>query len=80
MITRRLLLGSALAVGFACPAHAETLNILMEGVPDTEYVKELVPEFEAERPASRSISRSSTTPRCTPSWCRSWSRRRAATR
>ena len=52
----------------------------MEGVPDTEYVKTLLPEFEPRRPASRSISRSSTTPRCTPSWCRSWSRRRAATR
>ncbi len=47
MITRRLLLGSALAVGFAFPAYADTLNILMEGVPDTEFVKQLVPEFEA---------------------------------
>ena len=47
MITRRLLLGSALAIGFAFPAYAETLNILMEGVPDTEFVKEVVPEFEA---------------------------------
>lgn len=47
MITRRLLLGSALAVGFAFPAFADTLNILMEGVPDTEFVKQVVPEFEA---------------------------------
>jgi ABC-type glycerol-3-phosphate transport system substrate-binding protein len=49
MITRRLLLGSALAAGFAFPAaaFADTLNILMEGVPDTEFVKQVVPEFEA---------------------------------
>ena len=47
MITRRLLLGSALAVGFAFPAYADTLNILMEGVPDTEFVKQVLPEFEA---------------------------------
>ena len=30
------------------PASAETVSILMEGVPDTEYVRALVPEFEAE--------------------------------
>jgi ABC-type glycerol-3-phosphate transport system substrate-binding protein len=29
-------------------AHAETVSILMEGVPDTEYVKALIPEFEKE--------------------------------
>ncbi len=29
-------------------AHAETLTILMEAVPDTEYVQALVPEFEKE--------------------------------
>jgi len=29
-------------------AQAETVSILMEGVPDTEYVKALVPEFEKE--------------------------------
>lgn len=29
-------------------AKAETVSILMEGVPDTEYVKALVPEFEKE--------------------------------
>ena len=27
-------------------AQAETVSILMEGVPDTEYVKALLPEFE----------------------------------
>ena len=33
---------------FAGAAQAETVSILMEGVPDTEYVKALVPEFEKE--------------------------------
>ncbi|MEZ5775021.1 MAG: sugar ABC transporter substrate-binding protein [Hyphomicrobiaceae bacterium] len=41
-----LLLGAALALGLSAPASADTINILMEGVPDTEYVKSLVPEFE----------------------------------
>ena len=43
---KRILLGAALALGLGVPAKAETVNILMEGVPDTEYVKSLVPEFE----------------------------------
>ena len=29
-------------------AQAQTVNILMESVPDTEYVKALLPEFKAE--------------------------------
>ena len=44
---KKLLLASAVGVGFSMPASAETINILMETVPDTEYVKELLPEFKA---------------------------------
>lgn len=36
---------SALALT-AVAAHAETVNILMEAVPDTTYIQELLPEFE----------------------------------
>jgi multiple sugar transport system substrate-binding protein len=45
---KRLLLGSVMALGFAGTASAETVNILMEGVPDTQFVKDLVPEFTKE--------------------------------
>ena len=45
---KKLLLGSVMALGFAGSASAETVSILMEGVPDTEYVKTLVPEFTKE--------------------------------
>jgi len=45
---RQLLLGIALAAGMSAQAAAETVTILMEGVPDTEYVKTLVPEFTKE--------------------------------
>ncbi len=45
---KKLLLGTAMAVTFAGTAAAETVNILMEGVPDTEFVKQLVPEFTKE--------------------------------
>lgn len=44
---KRLLLATALGVGLAVPASAETINILMETVPDTEYIQALLPEFEA---------------------------------
>ncbi len=44
---KRLLLAGAVSVGMAVPAAAETINILMETVPDTQYIKELLPEFEA---------------------------------
>ena len=44
---RQILLGAAIAAGLAAHARAETVNILMEGVPDTEYVKTLLPEFKA---------------------------------
>ncbi len=42
---KKLLLGTAVWL-LAGPAQAETINILMEGVPDTRYVQELLPEFE----------------------------------
>ena len=45
---KKLLLGSVMALGFAGSASAETVSILIEGVPDTEYVKALVPEFTKE--------------------------------
>ncbi len=44
---RQLLLSAAFAAGLSGTAYAETVNILMEGVPDTEYVKTLLPEFTA---------------------------------
>ncbi|HRY24581.1 MAG: sugar ABC transporter substrate-binding protein [Geminicoccaceae bacterium] len=44
---RKLLLGTTiLGLGFGA-AEAQTLNILMESVPDTRFVEELLPEFEA---------------------------------
>ena len=43
---RHWLMGLALASGLSGTASAETVNILMEGVPDTEYVKTLLPEFK----------------------------------
>ncbi len=43
---RKLLIGVAVAFGCSTPANAADINILMEGVPDTEYVKSLIPEFE----------------------------------
>ena len=45
---RQLMLGTMLAGVLASPAAAETVSILMEGVPDTEYVKTLLPEFKAK--------------------------------
>jgi ABC-type glycerol-3-phosphate transport system substrate-binding protein len=45
---KRMLLGSVLALGFAGDAAAETVNILMEAVPDTQFVKDLIPEFTKE--------------------------------
>ena len=32
----------------ATPLHAQTINILMESVPDTRFVQEVVPEFEQQ--------------------------------
>ncbi|MEP0321567.1 ABC transporter substrate-binding protein [Bauldia litoralis] len=45
---KQSLLSLALATGLSTAAHAESVNILMEGVPDTEYVKTLLPEFTKE--------------------------------
>lgn len=45
---KKWLLAAALATGLSGPAFAESVNILMEGVPDTEYVKTLLPEFKKE--------------------------------
>jgi multiple sugar transport system substrate-binding protein len=45
---RRLMIGTVLAGALTSPAAAETVSILMEGVPDTEYVKTLLPEFKAK--------------------------------
>lgn len=45
---KNLLLGSVMALSFVGSAAAETVNILMEAVPDTEFVKDLVPEFTKE--------------------------------
>jgi ABC-type glycerol-3-phosphate transport system substrate-binding protein len=45
-MVRKWLVAAALVTGLSSPAFAETVNILMEGVPDTEYVKTLLPEFK----------------------------------
>ena len=44
---RKLLLGTACWL-LAGPLHAQTINILMESVPDTRFVQEVVPEFEQQ--------------------------------
>jgi multiple sugar transport system substrate-binding protein len=46
-MNKLLMLGSAIALA-AGSAHAETINILMESVPDTRFVQEVLPEFTAE--------------------------------
>ncbi|MGE0118995.1 MAG: sugar ABC transporter substrate-binding protein [Dongiaceae bacterium] len=43
---RKLLLATALTLGLATTARAETIHILMETVPDTTYIQELLPEFK----------------------------------
>lgn len=45
---KRLLLSAAMIGSLSATVSAETVNILMEGVPDTDYVKTLVPEFTKE--------------------------------
>jgi multiple sugar transport system substrate-binding protein len=44
---KQWLMGAAFAAALSSEAYAETVNILMETVPDTEYVKTLLPEFKA---------------------------------
>lgn len=45
---KRLLAVMAAVVVLAGTAKAETIRILMETVPDTEYVQKLLPEFKAQ--------------------------------
>src|SRR5262249_7027965 len=46
---RKLLLATAFALAAASTAaQAQTVHILMETVPDTDYIKALLPEFKAE--------------------------------
>ncbi len=44
---KKILLAGALGLGLVSPAQAESINILMEGVPDTQFIKDLLPEFTA---------------------------------
>lgn len=44
---RKLLLAAAMSAGLAGTAQAETIHILMETVPDTTYIQDLLPEFTA---------------------------------
>ena len=53
---RKLLLGTACWL-LATPLQAQTINILMESVPDTRFVQEVLPS-SSNRPASTSRSRS----------------------
>jgi multiple sugar transport system substrate-binding protein len=45
---RKLLLAAVFALGATTAAQAQTVHILMETVPDTDYIKALLPEFKAE--------------------------------
>ncbi len=44
---RKLLLAAGLVLATVPDARAETIHILMETVPDTTYIQELLPEFKA---------------------------------
>lgn len=46
--TWKLLSALCFSTALGGVGHAETVSILMEGVPDTEFVQALVPEFEKE--------------------------------
>ena len=43
---KKLLLATSILVASAFAADAQTINILMEGVPDTKYVQAMLPEFK----------------------------------
>ena len=45
---KRLLLAGAMLVAGMGIAKAETIRLLMETVPDTRYIQELLPEFKAQ--------------------------------
>jgi ABC-type glycerol-3-phosphate transport system substrate-binding protein len=44
---KRLLAALVVALAFALPAKAQTIRILMETVPDTEQIRDMLPEFKA---------------------------------
>jgi len=44
---KKLLLAAGLMLAVSGPTQAETINILMETVPDTQFIKDLLPEFKA---------------------------------
>ncbi|HEX2527157.1 MAG TPA: sugar ABC transporter substrate-binding protein [Geminicoccus sp.] len=43
---KKFLLATSMLIATAFGADAKTINILMEGVPDTRYVQEMLPEFK----------------------------------
>jgi ABC-type glycerol-3-phosphate transport system substrate-binding protein len=45
---KRLLLAAGVTLAFTAGARAQTVNILMENVPDTHFVQDLLPEFKAQ--------------------------------
>ena len=44
---KKLLLAAGLMLAVSSPTRAETISILMETVPDTQFIKDLLPEFKA---------------------------------
>jgi multiple sugar transport system substrate-binding protein len=44
---KKLLLAAGLTLAVTSAAQAQTINILMETVPDTKYIQDLLPEFKA---------------------------------
>lgn len=44
---KKLLFAAGLMLAVSGPTQAETINILMETVPDTQFIKDLLPEFKA---------------------------------
>jgi ABC-type glycerol-3-phosphate transport system substrate-binding protein len=44
---KKLLLAAGLTLAVTTAAQAQTINILMETVPDTKYIQDLLPEFKA---------------------------------
>jgi multiple sugar transport system substrate-binding protein len=44
---KKLLLAAGMALAVTTSAQAQTINILMETVPDTKYIQDLLPEFKA---------------------------------
>ena len=44
---KKLLFAAGLMLAVSGPTQAETISILMETVPDTQFIKDLLPEFKA---------------------------------